>query len=409
MPEFTYAALDRSGQRLTGSLSAKSRQDALRQLDAQRLQPITVQPAGGVPAKAMARAVAVGTVKLSRAEVVLFTEELAALLEAGLQLEPALQIMEKRQAGPRLRMAAGRLRNLVRDGASLSASLRHVSPSFSPLYVAMAAAGEASGALTEILQKLAAYLRSVHQLQTKAVEALIYPSFLLSAGVVLVGLFMTVLLPQLRALLETSGRGLPWTTQALVSAGEFTVAYWWLLVLLGGAAGFAFYRMVQTPDGRAWWDRAKLRTPLAGPLLQANFVAQFAHTLATLTQNGVPLVQALELMQNIARNSCLKGALKKVTQEVSEGASLSRSLQRTGEFPGLFLDMVAVGEQTGDLSAALHRVALRYEGEVEVRIKQVIGLIQPAIIVALAVFVLLISVSLFSGIAETVQSLRVQR
>ncbi|MFQ3670422.1 MAG: type II secretion system F family protein [Verrucomicrobiia bacterium] len=409
MPEFTYAALDRTGRKLTGTLSARSRQDALRQLDGQRLQPIAVEQAGGVPARAAAKAAAGGVVKLSRGEVVLFTEELAALLEAGLQLEPALQIMERRQAGARIRGVAGRLRTMVRDGASLSGSLRHASPSFSPLYGAMVAAGEASGALTEILQKLAGYLRSVHQLQSKATEALVYPSFLLGAGLLLVALFMTVLLPQLRSLLETSGRGLPWTTQVLVSAGEFVGGFWWLIgagVLLGG---YGFYRVVQTPGGRAWWDRSKLRLPLVGPLLVANFVAQFSHTLATLTQNGVPLVQALELMQNIARNTTLQGALRRVTQEVSEGGALSKSLQRTGEFPGLFLDMVGVGEQTGDLPAALHRVALRYEGEVEARIKGMIGLIQPAIIVALAVFVLLISVSLFSGIAETVQSLRVQR
>lgn len=409
MPEFTYAALDRAGRKLTGTLAAKSRQDALRQLDAQRLQPISVQQAGSVATQALARAESSGVVKLSRAEIVLFTEELAALLEAGLQLEPALQIMEKRQAGSRIRAVAGTLRNMVREGASLSASLKYASPSFSPLYTAMVTAGEASGALTEILQKLAAYLRSVHQLQSKATEALIYPSFLLGAGILLVALFMTVLLPQLRALLETSGRSLPWTTQVLVSLGEGMAAFWCLILITLAVGSYAFYRLIETPRGRDWWDQTKLRVPLIGPLLLANFVAQFSHTLATLTQNGVPLVQALELMQNIARNTVLQKALRKVTQEVSEGGALSKSLLRTGQFPGLFLDMIAVGEQTGDLPASLHRVALRYEAEVEARIRKVIALIQPAIIVALAVFVLLISVSLFSGIAETVSSLRVKR
>jgi general secretion pathway protein F/type IV pilus assembly protein PilC len=409
MPDFIYAALDRSGQKLTGTLAAKSRQDALRQLDAQKLQPVSVNESGGLTAAAQAKAIAAGPLKMSRGDVVLFTEELASLLESGMRLEPALQIMEKRQAGNNIRAISGTLRNMVREGASLSASLKAASPSFSPLYISMVTAGEASGTLTEILQKLAAYLRSVHEIQAKATEALIYPSFLLGAGLLLIVLFMTHLLPQLKTLLDTGGRSLPWSTQLLVSFGEIMTTYWWCFLLGFAAIALAAWKGVQTPAGRTWWDQTRLKIPLIGPMLIANFVAQFSHTLATLTTNGVPLVHAMSLVQNIVHNTVLRKALGRSAQEVSEGASLSKSLQRTGHFPGLFLDMVAVGEQTGDVSTALHRIARRYEYELASRIKKLIALVQPAIIILLAGFVLLIAASLLSGISETVSSLRIKR
>jgi len=280
---FTYKALSGSGSVVTGSLDAGDRGEALRQLDRKGLQPVSISMGSGSASsaptankkeskKASAAAtknekVAVeeeipdGPIKLKQAEIVLFTEELSDMLAAGLQLEPALRAMENRQELGSLKIVSSKVRQLVRDGNSFSASLRRVSPSFGDLYCNLAAAGEASGALDTILDRQAHYLKTLQELRGKVVLALIYPCFLVLAGIGVGIVFITQLIPQLTGLIENSAGGeVPLGAKLLMGASDFFVKWWIVIVLVIAAALILFKAWKDNEANRPAWDRMKLFT-----------------------------------------------------------------------------------------------------------------------------------------------------
>ncbi len=335
----------------------------------------------------------------------LFTEELSELIEAGLQLEPALKIMEGRKEDSPVKRVTALLREQVREGVPFSRALRSVG-CFSELYCNLVAAGETSGSLAEILQRQAEYLTMMNELRRKVVSALIYPSIVFSAALVLIGIFLVFLVPQLSSLLARSGQQLPLITRLLVGTSEF-VGHWWP-ALLGGAIGIGllFRTLVRTPAGREWWDSAQLRLPLVGNVLLARFFTQLLQTLATVVQNGVPLLSGLRLLEGSTPNSQLRRILAQVSAIVGEGGSLSRALSKFPIFPSALIDILAVGEQTGEIGAALKRAAKKYDNELNTQIARLTTLIQPAIILLVGLFVGLIAYSMITGILSSISSLR---
>jgi type II secretory pathway component PulF len=267
MPQFTYKALASNGSVSTGELDAADRPEALRLLDRKGLQPLhlresaAVAPAGkksegkgksgdgalrAGKAQAKDDVIPDGPIKLKRQEVVLFTEELSDMLSAGLQLEPALKSMENRQELGNLKAVSFKLRQIVRDGVNFSAALKKVSPSFGPLYCSLAAAGEASGALDTILKRQAHYLKTLAELQSRLILAMIYPAFLIVAGIGVSIIFVTVLIPHLTALIEsTPGGKVPFVAAILISAADF-LSKWWLVIVLTLVAAFIFSRHGKT-------------------------------------------------------------------------------------------------------------------------------------------------------------------
>lgn len=405
MPVFVYQALQPGGGKAAGEIEALSRQDAFTKLRALNLQPFSLAAKGAEGVSSSSAPESSGENILSRQQVLLFTEELCELLEAGLKLDRALQVIEQRQDKSALRGVASSARQSLREGMTFSAALKKASPSFSELYCNMVKAGEASGTVAKILKRQAEFLAMMGDLQRRVASALIYPSVIFSAGIGLLIIFMTFLLPQLTALLGKTGQSLPLATRMLIGASEFFGAYWWVILITTAAAILAFRHFTSKGDGRVWWDRTKLHLPIVGPLLRMRFYAQFTQTLSTLLNNDVSLMQSMQLIRNATPNVYLQDLLERIATNVQDGAQLSRAIQRVHFFPPTMVDIIQVGETTGDLGASLERSAKSYDKQLSVVIERVTALIQPMVILMVALFVGLVAYSMITGILTTVSGL----
>ena len=413
MALYSYNAVSREGTRVSGQVEAQSRAEAFRKLDSERLQPISLVQKDGIetngarPQKGE-EPVATRNIRLSGSQIILFTEEMSDLLDAGMQLEPALRVMEGRNELSSIKSVASALRQQVREGSSLSSALRLVSPSFGDLFCNLVAAGELSGSLPHLLRRQATFLVTLDDLRKKVVSALIYPAMIFVLGIGLIFLFMSYLVPQLTTLFQKTGRDLPLLTRILVQTSDVFSHFWWAIV--GGivAVVVGFLQLIRTKPGRRWWHRTQLKLPLFGSVLRGRFYAQFSETMANLIANGIPLLNSLRLMTSAIGNLHLRGLMEKVVDMVREGGSLSRGLQRIGEFPPLFIDMIAVGEQTGDLAKALERVGRRYDKELNIKIQRLTALVQPVVILVMAGMVGVIAYSIINGIFDAVSGLRPQ-
>jgi type II secretory pathway component PulF len=416
MNKFRYQAVDGKGRTATGEIEAATRGEALAKLQRQGLRPVRVDAGAGgsEPGKTTKKAdgepvVATGeTPKLNRAQVMLFTEEMAELLEAGLQLEPALKVMEGRQEGGPLAAVAAALRQRIREGASLAVSMRACAAGFDELYRSMVAIGETSGALPEILRRQARNLAQMQELQSRVVQSLIYPAFLASAGAVLVGIFMTVLVPQLTGLLTKTGGELPFVTRALIWTSHSFTTWGWIAILALIGLVIAVWVSMSEGESRLARDKFVLRAPLAGPIIQASQLAMLCQSLSTLVINGVPLLTGLQLVRDVTGNRHARSVMDRLVERVADGAPLSRAMSRFDFFPPRLVDTLAIGEQAGNLGAALEKAASRYDAELGRRIARVTALIQPAVIVIMALLVGAVAFSMISGIFTTVSSLRVR-
>lgn len=413
MALFSYNAVTSAGGRVSGQIEAQSRAEAFRKLDRERLQPISLVQqdsieTNGARPRAGDEPVATRNIRLSGSQIILFTEEMSDLLDAGMQLEPALRVMEGRNELSSIKSVASALRQQVREGNSLSSALRVVSPSFGDLFCNLVAAGELSGSLPQLLRRQATFLVTLDDLRKKVVSALIYPSMIFVLGIGLIFLFMSYLVPQLTTLFQKTGRDLPMLTRILVQTSSFFSQYWWALLAGIVAVVVGFLQFIRMPFGRQWWHRTQLRLPLFGSVLRGRFYAQFSETMANLIANGIPLLNSLRLMTSAIGNLHLRGLMEKVVDMVREGGSLSRALQRIGEFPPLFIDMIAVGEQTGDLAKALERVGRRYDKELNIKIQRLTALVQPVVILVMAAMVGVIAYSIINGIFDAVSGLRPQ-
>jgi len=405
MPDFTYKANEPGGVAANGQITANTRAEAYRLLRAKGLQPITVSDAGS--SKAVDRRAAdLGITRLSSAQLLYFTEELAELLEAGLQLEGALRVIEQRQEKSDVKLVAAKLRQRVRDGVSFSQALRECGNTFDALYCNLVAAAEAGGALPQILKRQCAYLELIQDLRSRVVSSLLYPSIVFASAVVLMFIFLTFLVPKLSVLLGKSGQKLPLVTEILIGVSQFCGTWWWAIIAAVGLVAMLTRAALQTPGGRSWWHRAMLDIPIVGPVLRAKFFAEMLQTLSTLVANGVTLLHGINLMMAATANVYLRGLLTKVAGMVGEGTSLATAFRRVGFFPPVLMDILGVGEQTGDIASALERAARRYDRELTARIGHLTTLIQPAVILLVALFVGVVAYSMIAGILTSANSLR---
>jgi general secretion pathway protein F/type IV pilus assembly protein PilC len=345
-------------------------------------------------------------VKLKRAQIILFTEELADMLDGGLQIDQALRVITERQEDLALRRVSNILRDQLREGSTVAKALKKASPSFDELYCNLVAAGEVSGSLAPILRRLGQNLVVIAELQSKVTQAMIYPAFLVGACAVLMIVFMTVMVPQITDLLDKGGQQLPMATQMLISFNSFLAAWWWAILAVVVIIALSFKAYVATPAGLMWWHETKMKLPLFGPVLATRFYAQFAHSMGSLVGHGVPLLNSIRLVSKISANVFIQTLLARVTGLVAEGSSLSSSLKKVSHFPLMLVDMIAIGEQTGSLSKSLEKAATRYDKELDKRIKRMTAMISPIIILFMAVIVGVVAYSIISAVFSSVNGIR---
>lgn len=407
MPSFTYTALNRTGETVRGSQAARTKQEVYRELVRLSLVPVSVTEGTQEAASGSEeRTVKALPAKLRAAQIILFTDELADMLESGLQLEQGLRIMQTRQADAALQRVSQILREEIREGQRLAAALKKASPSFDEIYRNMVAAGEASGSLTKILRRLASNLQIMHDLRGRVISAMIYPMVLIGACSVLLIVFATVLMPQLMDLITSSNQKLPILTQILVDFSHFMGHWWWALLLSAIVVFLSLKGYIATPAGRAWWDSTKLRLFLFGPVLNAHHYAQYCHGLSNLLLNGVPMLNALRLLGRGTPNVFLRSLQDKVVADVAEGVPLSKAMTKAGSFPGILTDIVGVGEKTGHLGESLAKAAARYDKELNVRISRLTTLISPVVLVFMAIIVGIVAYAIITTLFQSATGIR---
>src|SRR4051794_40863403 len=404
MPQFSYRARNAQGGLVEGVLDCPDRSVAIRQIEQLhyipvRIDAVATEPAvvksgknGAPPAARAAATPAAPTtptqkLKIPHNQLLIFTEQLGHLLKAGMTLDEGLSVLEKRLKQPRVQQMTHALHQALVDGRSFSQALRDFPRVFPPIYVNLVAAGEASGALPEILHRLVQHLMQAKNLRDRVQQALIYPAFLALAGAGLMTIFITFMVPQLTGFMTANGGTLPLPTRMLVSAHHLITTYWWLglLIVVGIFVGLRAF--MRTDEGRTTVDRIRLSTPGFGRIIRHRYYAQFSRTLGTLMENGVPLLRALDLVTEIAGNRYLERQLAEVRRAVIDGANLSVALAAQDLFPELFTDMMAVGEQTGHFAQTMQTIADVYERELDRTVKIISTLIPPVIIVCIAVIV----------------------
>jgi len=410
VPQFAYRARNAQGNLVEGVLDCPDRAVAIRQIELQQCIPIRIDLVGAEPKisrrDVLAAAPAGQSLKIPYGQLLVFTEQLAYLLQAGMTLDEGLSILEKRLKQTRVQQMTHALHQALIDGRSFSQSLSEFPRIFPPLYVNMVAAGEASGALPQILLRLVKHLMQAKDLRDRVQQALIYPAFLALAGAILITIFITFMVPQLTGFMSQTGGALPLPTRILVNVHHAITGYWWIGALLAVGVIIGFRAFVRSDEGRTAWDRFRLVIPGYGRIIRHRHYAQFARTLGTLMENGIPLLRALDLVTEIAANRFLELKLGEVRRAVIDGATLSVALQEQRLFPDLLTDMMAVGEQTGHFAETMQAIADVYERELDRTVAVISQLIPPVIIVVIAVLVGFVVYSILSAVFEMTHSLQ---
>ncbi|HEY8428329.1 MAG TPA: type II secretion system inner membrane protein GspF [Sandaracinaceae bacterium] len=321
--------------------------------------------------------------RVTSLDVALATRQLATLLKSGVPLVESLSAMIDQIEKPELKTAFTQSRDRINEGSSFAAALEAHPGIFTPLYVNMVAAGEASGTLEQVLSRLADFLESQAKLKNKVTSALAYPAFMLLMGIATVSIMMVVVVPKVTAIFEDFERALPWYTRLLIFVSDVFANYWWLLGGLLVVAFIAFRRWKNTPKGRERWDRFTLDVPLFGPLILMVAVSRFARTLATLLRSGVPLLNAMEITRNVLGNTELMRVIEEARVSIREGESIAAPLKRSKRLPPIVTHMIAVGERSGQLEEMLENVADSYDAQVESKVQTLTSLLEPLLIVLL--------------------------
>ncbi len=395
---------------MEGVLNCADRSVAIRQIEQQQCIPIKIDMVGGEPTVVGSAAAAdqpvTQALRIPHGQLLVFTEQLGHLLQAGMTLDEGLSILEKRLKQPKVQQMTSALHRALVDGRSFSQALREFPRIFPAIYVNLVAAGEASGALPDILSRLVKHLMQAKSLRDQVQQALIYPAFLALAGAGLITVFITFMVPQLISFMAANGGSLPLATRVLLQLHHLITGYWWVVVLLAIGAAVGFRTFVRTEEGRLTWDRVRLVIPGYGRIIKHRYYAQFSRTLGTLMENGIPLLRALDLVTEIAGNRFLEKKLAEVRRAVIDGANLSAALAAEHLFPELFTDMMAVGEQTGHFAQTMQTIADVYERELDRSVKIISALIPPVIIILIAAVVGLVVYSILSAVFEMTHSLQ---
>lgn len=401
MPVFEYEALNSSGRAIRGIIDAESVRTARTKLRSQGVYPTDIREESGALFARSPSFSVFGRVKAK--ELAQGFRQLATLLEASIPLVSSLSALIDQLGNPLLRKILTQIRERVREGSSLADALSAHPQAFPKLFVGMVRAGEVSGTLALTLGRWADFSEHQVALRQRIRAALTYPVFMFIIGLGVLFFLLAFVIPTVTKIFSDVNQALPWPTLILISISDFLSRFWWALV--GGLVVLALWlrKALRSESGAVFWDRLKLKLPLGGPLHRKLAVSRWSRTLGTLLSGGLPLLQALEFSQEVAGNRLLSQALGQARDRVREGEELAISLKMSGFFPSVILEMVSVGEKSGELGKMLEKVAVGLENEAESDLRGMIALLEPVMILIMGVGVGFIAISILLPILEMSQ------
>ena len=421
MAQFSYKARRRNGEVVTGVLDVVDRSAALMQIERLGLFPVAVDAAKGgavVAAPKGNRKEAFAAMlppafrelllkkrKPKLQELATFTQQLANLLQAGMPLTVALNSMIHLESKGIPSDVAKGLKTDVTEGRSLSDAMAKQPHIFSDLYVNMVRAGEQSGALVDVLRRMADHFERFAQVQAKFTSAMIYPAFVAVVGIGIIIFFMSYMLPKFLTIFGDMEVQLPFTTQLLVKTSHIFSTYWWVMLITLALIFIVFKKFQATEEGKMKIDHWKMNAPVFGKVMKLNLYGQFARTLSTLLENGVPVLTALKITEQVLPNRMIKEAISKTRDAVTDGKTLAQPLAQSKIFPQLMVDLVKIGEETGNVPAALKNVADTYENELNIALRVMTNMIEPVLIVAMALGVGFLLLSVLSAMFSLISNI----
>lgn len=407
MPVYEFTALTHTGKTLKGVIEADSLTAARQKIRGQGNYPVEINETSAKSASDNAQLLSVHIgQRVKQQEIHIATRQLATLLGAGIPLVQALNGLIEQTGNRSLKTVLAQIKDAVNEGNSLTAALAEHPKLFSKVYVNMVSAGEASGSLDVVLERLAEFGENQHALRSRIKAAMLYPLFMAAVGIVVLFLLITFIVPSITSVFENSKHALPLPTVILIRISAFLKQFWWA-VLASSLALFAFVRWhIGTPVGRKRWDRLKLSFPGLSDLSIKITSARFSRTLASLLQSGVSLLTSLQIVKNIVDNVVLADIINEACDELEKGKSPSQFFRGNKYFPPMLVQMMAVGEQSGALDKMLAKAADSYEKEVEAKILALTSMIEPVMILSMGMVVSFIVVSILLPIFEMNQLIR---
>jgi general secretion pathway protein F len=398
MPVYAYKGVTQAGRATKGFVDAENQRAARAKLRRDGVFPTDLAESAGRAAQRVGEKKS-GEKKsrfsfsirrgVSTLDLALATRQLATLIGAGIPLVEALGALTEQVESTRLKSVLGGARDRVNEGASLADALAE-SGLFGDLFVSMVRAGEAGGALETVLERLAAYLEGQVRLQNRVMGIILYPLMMLGFSVLVVGLLVVFVLPQITELLLSLNAPLPLPTRVIIAMSEFARSWWWALLLLFVGCVVGLRAAIRTERGRVRWDAFRLRVPVLGRVVRQLSISRFSRTLSTLLAGGIPIVRAMDIARLVANNAIIGRAVSKAAESLKEGATLAGPLRASGEFPPLVIHMVDVGERSGELEPMLAKIAESYDEQVESSITRLTALLEPLLILLMVGIVIVI-------------------
>lgn len=379
MPTFTYTARDQKGALKTDTIEAANREDVVQQLRKMRLNVVKVEEA------AKAKQKTGGAIPMR--DVVIFTRQFSTMINSGLPLVQALDILSKQTENKALSAVTRQVVFDVESGHTVADALAKHPKAFSDLYVNMVAAGEAGGILDTILMRLATFMEKNDALVRKVKGAMIYPGVIFSVAAIAVSVLLIFVIPVFQSMFASVNLALPLPTRIVIGLSQLLKQGWWVMII-GGYAGFqGFKRFYATPNGKLKVDKAMLGFPVLGDVLRKSAVSRFTRTLGTLISSGVSILDGLEITAKTAGNRVIQDAIMASRSSIAGGDTISAPLAKSNVFPPMVISMIAVGEQTGGLDEMLSKIADFYDEEVDAAVSGLLALLEPLMIVFLGVVV----------------------
>jgi general secretion pathway protein F len=398
MAAYEYTALDTAGREHRGVLDGDSARQVRQLLRDQALLPVAVNEVTDTEPKRVFR-ISFGT-GIGTTDLALLTRQLSTLVRSGIPLEEALLAVSQQSEKARVQSVVAGVRARVLEGRTLAEGLGAFPKVFPEIYRATVSAGEQSGHLDAVLERMADYTENRQVLQQKIRNAMIYPVLLTAICLGIVGVLLGYVVPEVVRVFEAGQRELPILTRLLIGASDFLRAWWWLLLIIVAAVAWAFRRWLREPASRRRFDLLKLRLPIVGRITRGNNAARFARTFSILTASAVPVLEALRISGEVVTNSPMRQAVQDAAVRVREGAPIARSLAASKLFPPMLVHLIASGETSGELESMLERAADNQERELDGVVNTAVGILGPVMILVMGAFVFMIVIALLLPIFQ---------